>query len=67
MKRWGCWGDLKMKGKRQKSLSCGCCGPVYNRKRYPKEADLKKILETLDDKISNRNGTFRNCAVDLRK
>jgi hypothetical protein len=43
-------GNAKMKGRPSMVMSCGCC-VFYNRKRYPTDADLKKILERVEGKF----------------
>jgi hypothetical protein len=42
------WGNIKMKGKPEKLLRCSCC-VAWNKKRFPSEADLKKILKLIGD------------------
>lgn len=41
------WGNLKMRGKREKHLRCGCC-VAWNKKRFPSSEDLKKILVAIE-------------------
>jgi hypothetical protein len=43
------YGNIKMKGKREKLLRCRCC-VAWNKKRYPTEADLKKIFRLTEEK-----------------
>ena len=46
-------GNAKMKGRPSMVMSCGCC-VFYNRKRYPTEADLKKILERVEGRVEDK-------------
>ena len=47
------YGNVKMKGKREKLLSCGCC-VALNKKRFPSGEDLKKIFESFEEAPENK-------------
>ena len=48
MSKYQNYGNVKMKGKKEKVLSCGCC-VAYNRKRFPTDADLEKNFRILEE------------------